>query len=326
LNQFAAARILPLCCPMLSTEVELPSFPTLSNDVLIGDSRMAKNILVGVLMLASALSASNAAFADEPSLHQIYQAAEAGKLNEAQTMMQEVLKAHPKSGKAHFVEAELLARQGQLQNAKAELATAELLAPGLPFAKPDAVKNLKGLVGASSNLQPAKVQHIQVAQPAHDSSFPWGTLFIGLGLAAFIAFAVRFMSQRSAIPTATGNPSGGFGPVNSASPIGSPMQPYGAGGVGSVGAAPGVGLGSRVMGGLATGAAVGAGVVAGEALMHRFMDGHRAESNSDQRFSSFDSIPNMPSTPLDSMGGNDFGISDSSSWDDVGDSGDSEWN
>jgi hypothetical protein len=165
LNQFAPALILPLCRRMNGTAIAFPNYQALSNDVLIGDStRMSKNILVGVLMLASALSASNAVFADEPSLHQIYQAAEAGKLNEAQTMMQEVLKAHPKSGKAHFVEAELLAKQGQHQNAKAELATAELLAPGLPFAKPEAVKNLKVILGASNSIQPANGPHGQVAQ------------------------------------------------------------------------------------------------------------------------------------------------------------------
>jgi uncharacterized protein len=60
--------------------------------------------------------------------------------------------------------------------------------------------------------------------------------------------------------------------------------------------------------------------------MHRFMDGHKAEPNSNQRFSSFDSIPSLPSIPLDSMGGNDFGIQDSSSWDDGGGAGESDWN
>lgn len=60
--------------------------------------------------------------------------------------------------------------------------------------------------------------------------------------------------------------------------------------------------------------------------MHRFMDGQKAEPHSDQHFSSFDSIPSLPTTPRDDMGGNDFGISDSTSWDDSGSGGDSEWN
>ena len=89
---------------------------------------MARNFLLGLMMFASTALISGSALADEPSLHQIYQAAEAGKLTEAQTMMQEVLRAHPNSGKAHFVEAELLVKQGQLRKAEAELATAERLA------------------------------------------------------------------------------------------------------------------------------------------------------------------------------------------------------
>lgn len=60
--------------------------------------------------------------------------------------------------------------------------------------------------------------------------------------------------------------------------------------------------------------------------MHRFMDGYKTVPAGDQAFSSFDSIPNLPSTPLDDMGGNDFGIADSSSWDDGASSADSDWN
>jgi len=60
--------------------------------------------------------------------------------------------------------------------------------------------------------------------------------------------------------------------------------------------------------------------------MHHFMDGHKAEAGSGQRFSSFDGISDLPSTPLNDMGGNDFGISDSTSWDDSGSTGDSDWN
>ena len=87
------------------------------------------------------------------------------------------------------------------------------------------------------------------------------------------------------------------------------------------------GMGAQIMGGLATGAAVGAGMVAGEALMHHFMDGRKTNTANEQSFSSFDDIPSLPGTPLDDLGGNDFGIADNASWDDVGaGGGDSEWN
>ncbi|HEV7392178.1 MAG TPA: tetratricopeptide repeat protein, partial [Burkholderiales bacterium] len=72
----------------------------------------------------------------------------------------------------------------------------------------------------------------------------------------------------------------------------------------------------------ATGAAVGAGVVAGEALAHRLGGGTAGR----------DPVPPAPDAPAsssDDMGGNDFGISDGSSWDDAGGGGDlgsgSDW-
>lgn len=58
---------------------------------------------------------------EEATMHQVYLAAEAGKFNEAQSMMDKVLLDHPNSAKAHFVEAELLAKRGLFRNAGAEL-------------------------------------------------------------------------------------------------------------------------------------------------------------------------------------------------------------
>jgi hypothetical protein len=150
-------------------------------------------------------------------------------------------------------------------------------------------------------------------------------MFIGLGLIAFIFWATKFMSRRNS-QGGVGPSQPGFGnyhPAYPSGPAGGVPQGYGAP---SMAPAAGPGLGSQLMGGLATGAAVGAGVVAGEALMHHFMDGNKATPTSDRAFSSYDSIPDLPSTPLNDMGGNDFGIADSSSWDDGGSSSDSDWN
>jgi len=48
-------------------------------------------------------------FADSiPTIHQVYQAAESGDLNNAHQMVEQVLKAHPESAKAHYVDAEIL--------------------------------------------------------------------------------------------------------------------------------------------------------------------------------------------------------------------------
>ena len=67
---------------------------------------------------------------------EIYTTAQAGKLDQAQVMIQQVLISHPKSAKAHFVQSELYARQGNLGRAREALSNAEKLAPGLPFARP----------------------------------------------------------------------------------------------------------------------------------------------------------------------------------------------
>lgn len=71
-----------------------------------------------------------------PSVEQVYQAAHAGNLGQAQAMMQQVLAAHPSSAKAHYIEARLLADQGAWPKAVAEFKQAQALAPGLPFLKP----------------------------------------------------------------------------------------------------------------------------------------------------------------------------------------------
>jgi len=83
------------------------------------------------------------------------------------------------------------------------------------------------------------------------------------------------------------------------------------------------GMGSGLMGNLATGAALGAGVVAGEALMHHFVDGdHNNPSTQNHQpdnspWSSPDNTASNASSSNDyDMGGNDFGVQDSSSWDD----------
>jgi hypothetical protein len=76
----------------------------------------------------------------------------------------------------------------------------------------------------------------------------------------------------------------------------------------------GTGLGGRIMGGVATGLAVGAGVVAAEAIGRSLMGGHNSSTpQADQPGqNNFEPIPQNPD-----MGGSNFGISDTS-WDDAG--------
>lgn len=282
--------------------------------------------------LASTVAFSAPAFAADASMDEVYQAAKAGKYTEAQAMMDKVLQDHPNSGKAHFVEAELLAKQGKFAAAKMELSTAQRLAPGLPFAKPAAVQNLQNLLNDAPNAQPTSrpTSYAPQQQQAPSGGVPWGLLIVGVGLIGFIVFAVKFMGRRN-------NPTYSFNGGNGAPQPGMQpaMQGYGnqygapAMGPGMGGGLGGGGIGSGIVGGLATGAALGAGMVAGEALVHHFTDGDRNSSNNN--FTPAPAAPDNYDQRLrnDDMGGNDFGVSDSSSWDDSssgGGGGDDSWN
>jgi hypothetical protein len=235
-------------------------------------------------------------------------------LTEAQAMMDKVLRDHPNSAKAHFVDAEILSKQGRLDGAETELRTAQRLDPGLAFAKPQAVENLKAHIAAARHPAQSVQTTAREARPSAGSETPWGLIIFGIALLAAIVFFVRAMNRRRYATVMQSGPGYGFGP-------GGTMQPYGGGmapPMGPMGGTMGGGMGSGIMGGLATGAAIGAGMVAGEALMHHFTDGERQPGNvaPPAPASNYDALPN-------DMGGSDFGVSDGSSgWDDSSSGGD----
>lgn len=280
-----------------------------------------RNFYLGLSMLVCAIATglhSAGALAADASLQQVYSAANAGNYAAAQGMMDQVLRDHPNSAKAHFVEAELLAKQGQLSRADAELHSAERLDPALAFAKPAAVQELKQLLAAPAQL------HARALQPAASHGMPWGLLVTVLCLGAAIAFFLRSRRQAQTYIPAGGSAYG-------AAPYGAapPYAPYG--GMGGMGAgAPG--MGSTILGGLATGAAVGAGMVAGEALMHRMLDGGSASTANPGGYLPSDGVDNALADDERryDMGGNDFGVNDTSSWDDGGGTdfggGGDDWN
>lgn len=254
--------------------------------------------------------------AEDASMHEVYLAAEAGKFNEAQAMMDKVLQSHPDSAKAHFVEAELLAKQGRLSGAADELNTAERLKPGLPFAKPQALQKLKAQIASTYSTEQQSTR--QSYPPANNNGTPWGMIFLMIGLIAFIYFAAKWMTRRNPPAVSPGRYQAG---ANGApQQFGNP-QSYGSPAAPMMGPAAG-GMGSGILGGLATGAALGAGMVAGEALMHHFTDGdHGSHSNSLFNEANANTAPEN----FNDMGGSDFGVVDNSSWDDNS-SGDDDWN
>ena len=212
------------------------------------------------------LFASGAALAQsEPSMNQIYEAARAGRLDQAQSMMKQVIAAHPNSAKAHFVQAELLAQQGRIDAARESLATAERLQPGLAFATPEAVKGLRarlsgsglnglsgvaprsstagGSSGSGSGVPAPSSPRASPSAPA--SSGPsfglfWPVLLIVGGVALFLMFRRRSSAARTAAAGGAGmapqgypggtftNPAPGAAGSAVGAPYGQPQgQPYG---------------------------------------------------------------------------------------------------
>ena len=261
-----------------------------------------RNLLAGTfaaaaLTLAVSFSAPvRADAAADPTVHQIYEAAEAGRFDQAQQMMDQVLKDHPKSAKAHYVQAELYAKEGKTALARAELAEAEGIDSGLTHENPRSVLALKSQLGVNSRpVQSPRVIGLSSAPAA--PHFPWGTALIFVIVVGLLWMLFRRRNTYSQYPAAGPGGPGGYGPGG---PVG------------------GGGIGSGIAGGLASGLAVGAGVVAGEELAHHFLDGGNREGGG--------VIPpanagEWQQSSNSDMGGSDFGVNDAGSWDDSGGGG-----
>lgn len=288
-------------------------------------SVLKKWIFIATLMSCAAVMAQS-----EPTLNQVYEAAQAGKLVQAQEMMRYVLVAHPNSAKAHFVAAELSSQQGDINRGKEELALAEKLAPGLPFAKPEAVQKLRTQLAATGRVASGKSAS-GVSQPAaaiqtpaeRSSPFPWGLgLALGGAAIALVVFLTRKKAQAVAQP--------GFRPADQpSSPGAAGAQASGMTGPQTFGssAAPGMnygppvvgqpaggGMAGRMAGGLATGLAVGAGVMAAESIGRNLM-GHETRP---EHLAPAAGTDGERIAGGGDLGGQDFGINDASSWDDAG--------
>ena len=251
--------------------------------------RKATHLFVSVFASALLLT-SNAAFA-EATLSEVYQAVQSGQMAKADVMMKEVLQNHPNSAKAHYVASELYLKEGKLEAARNHFIKAQNLAPGLPFAQPESVQKLQMQLAST-----------QVAPAASQTSIFSNPLFWGL-IAILVIGVMIVMKRRKAEAVQVYNaPSAGY-----------PGTPGGPGNPGYPGA-PAGGMGSGLMGSLATGAALGAGMYAGQALASNLMGGRDGgHSNADHNANSNMNQVGGPAS-LDP----NFGVRDASSWDDGG--------
>lgn len=239
----------------------------------------------------------------EPTIHQVYEAAQAGKLSEAHTMVEEVLKAHPQSAKAHFVNAEILSAQGQITQARSELNVAEQLEPGLPFAKPQAVQTLKDKLGLLGATKSVSTEHQGTASSS--KPFPWTTALLFGGGALVFIFLIRSAFSRKSTPSNNGL--NGGTPPTAPYPNNAPMNP-------AAGPQSGGGMGSGIASGLATGLAAGVGVAAGEALFNHFTNNNATPPSAGAHTTT--PVDTTPQPSSSDFADNDFGINDDTSWDD----------
>ncbi|MES2586512.1 MAG: tetratricopeptide repeat protein [Pseudomonadota bacterium] len=255
--------------------------------------RKVINVFVGVFASALLLT-SNLALA-EATLPEVYQAVQSGQMAKADAMMKEVLQNHPNSAKAHYVAAELYLKEGKLEAARNHFLKAENLAPGLPFAQAESVQKLQMQLAST-----------QVAPVASSTSIFSNPLFWGL-IAILVVGIMIVMKRRKAEAVQVYNaPSAGY-PGTPGGPTGYPGGPGGPGYPG----APAGGMGSGLMGSLATGAALGAGMYAGQALASNLMGGH------DNGHSNANANPNLNQVGGPASVDPNFGVNDASSWDDA---------
>ena len=249
---------------------------------------MLKRIIpaaTALFVLACALPA----LAADPSPADVYRAADGGNLAQAQQMIAQVLRDQPRSGQAHYVAAEIDARAGNFGLARQELQTAESLEPGLPFADSHSVQELK----AQLQVAPLTVLAPQTVRAGRSHL---GLFMIFIAAAVVLWILLRRRAAAMGYPQYPGQFAGGVPPV----------MP---GGYGPGGYMPGGGSG--IMGSVASGLAVGAGVAAGEELVDHLLSGGSEGGGL---------IPPAESAPApdpnSDMGGNDFGLNDPGTWDD----------
>ncbi len=163
---------------------------------------------------AAALSASAALMAaapaqagtqpPEPTLAQVEQAAQAGRVDAARRMIEQVLREHPGSARAHWVDAELLAAQGLFGPARDELAAARAIAPGLPFVSRAAADALRARLDRLSAPAASRLHDDAARPPDRARSLAWA-LPLAIAAGGIVAWLLMRLGLRPASPPACRN-------------------------------------------------------------------------------------------------------------------------
>lgn len=156
----------------------------------------------------AALAVSGVADAT-PSVSQVVAAIDAGNMHSADVMLQDVIAAHPNSARAHFMEAQVLGKEGRAEDGLAQLHAAERLDPAFKFASGARVAKIEAELKAEVAALPAPTPreepgrpdvNAEVRQPAHlvAAQPPYGAyaaVIVGL-IVAVVVLLVVFVSAR----------------------------------------------------------------------------------------------------------------------------------
>ncbi|MEX8497440.1 tetratricopeptide repeat protein [Leptothrix ochracea] len=234
-----------------------------------------RSVLGGALIAAAMAGAATGAWA-LPKVEEVAAEVHAGHYDRAEVMMRDVLEAKPKSARAHYLYAEILAHNGRMDEARRHADQAAQLDPALSFTQPDKFKAFRARLNEPVQRPPATSPAVAVSpqpmqQPmqrmnpvdtgsAHSSgggipSWVWVLGLAGLGYGLW-----RWTRRPQAVPFQTS-------PAMAAGNMGSTGWPGGVAGGAAVGGYPqqhGGAMGSGS--GISTGMAVAGGVVGGVAL------------------------------------------------------------
>ncbi len=227
---------------------------------------MKRAILIALLALCSAM-----AFA-LPSTDEVQAAVRAGNYAQAESMMHEVVAAKPQSAKAHYVYAEILAREGKFAEAAVQARAARAADPAIGFVDPAKFsrfeQELQQAQGQGGGGLAPQVDD-RTAAPSHAPAASTGIPgWVWAGGFAVVAFLVL----RAVMRRVGGAGSGGGYVRQGTYPM--PNNGYGPG--------AGYGYNNGPVGGggaLRTGLAAAGGLAAGM-LAEKYLEGRREEGGS----------------------------------------------
>ena len=152
-------------------------------------SKTLKSLLLGLALTASAL-----AFA-LPSPKDIEAAVSQGHLQQAETLLREVIEAKPQSAKAHYELGQVLLREHRAKEAHAELLAAKAIDPSLKFATSTAqfeafLTQANALPAQSKTVANPTVGNPTSAAP-EASGFSLSYVWIGIAALVVIALVIR---------------------------------------------------------------------------------------------------------------------------------------